>query len=428
MKENRDTFVYYPRLADAELKSRLSRAGAVVIRGAKWCGKTETAKQQAQSVLYLQDPDNFERNALTAQTKPSLLLEGDQPRLIDEWQDLPQVWDAVRFAVDRQHGFGHFILTGSASKEYGQGDKPRHSGVGRISPMLMRPMSLFESHDSTGEVSLAKLLETHDDVAAVCHCDVDTVARLICRGGWPEAVTSGGCDYMIARDYVSAIATEDISSVDGVQRNPEYAALIMAAYARCTATQADLATVRRNIKLRQGELTRNTVSAYIASLRKLFVFEDLPSWKPSLRDKTRITATPKRHFVDPSLAAAALGATPEMLLQDMPTLGLMFESLCIRDLRIYAESIGGALFHYHDDAGREADAVIATADGRWALVETKLGAAGIEEGAANLLRLADKIDTTVMGAASLLLVLAPTDYAYTRPDGVVVASPTCLCP
>ncbi len=419
-------FRYYHRLADEELEQRLSRSGAVVIRGAKWCGKTETALQHSSSVLYLQDPDEYENNMLTAQTKPSLLLRGDQPRLIDEWQDAPQIWDAVRFAIDKEHGFGHYILTGSVSKELELSERPRHSGTGRISPMTMRPMSLWESLDSNGSVSLRALFDNPQDAGGTCSCDVERIAYLVCRGGWPEVVAGGLDGIATSRDYVKSIAYEDISRVDGVQRNPECALLLMAAYARCLSTQADLATIRKNIKARQGELSRNTVSAYVASLRKLYVFEDLPAWKPSLRDKTRVTATPKRHFVDPSLAAAALGATPDMLLRDMPTLGMLFESLCVRDLRIYAESLGGSLYHYHDDAGREADAVIAMPDGRWALVEMKMGHAGVEEGAEGLLGLAEKIDVTVMGEPSFLAVMAPTAYSHQRDDGVLVVSPACL--
>jgi len=422
-------FEYLPRIADGELSRRLKRAGAVVIRGAKWCGKTETAKQQAASVLYLQDPDSYESNILTAQTKPSILLRGEQPRLLDEWQDVPQIWDAVRFAVDREHGVGHYILTGSATP----GKTPRHSGAGRISPMTMRPMSLFESRDSTGDVSLSQLLDSPETVEGATRMDVEDMARLVCRGGWPEAVvadrsTADDSVYDMARDYIRAVAYEDITRVDGVQRNPEYALLIMEAYARSITTQATMTRIRGLMKAQQTELSRTTVDAYVAALRKLYVFEDLPAWKPSLRGKTRITTTPTRHFVDPSLATAAIRATPDLLLMDMPTLGMLFESLCIRDLRIYAESLGGNVYHYHDDAGREADAVVVLGNGRWALVEAKMGSAGIEEGASNLLALSAKIDHAIMGAPSALVVMAPVQYSFCRDDGVVVLSPACLRP
>lgn len=418
--------LYLPRLADRELSDRVNRAGAVVIRGAKWCGKTETAKQQAASVLYMQNPDTYESNMLAAQTKPSLLLRGEQPRLIDEWQDAPQLWDAVRFAVDQEGGFGRYILTGSATP----GASPKHSGTGRFSLMTMRPMSLFESRDSNGDVSLACLFDDPSLAQGSTSVDVEGVAHLICRGGWPEAVLAANDSnaYGMSKDYIQAVAEEDISRVDGVERNPEYALLIMRAYAHAVATQANMPTIRGLIKAQKTELSRGTVDAYVAALRKLYVFEDLDAWTPSLRDRTRIATTPTRHFVDPSLAAAALGASPDILLKDLPTMGMLFEALCVRDLRIYAESIGGKAFHYHDDAGREADAVVVLDDGRWALVEVKMGSQRVEEGAASLLKLADKIDSSVMGAPSLLMVMAPVQYAYQRPDGVVVVPPTCLKP
>jgi len=420
-------FEYYPRLADAELATRLLRSGAVVIRGAKWCGKTETAKQQARSSIFLQDPDEYANNLLAMQTKPSLLLQGERPRLIDEWQDFPQIWDAVRFAVDRQHKRGCFILTGSISRELDKDEKPRHSGVGRISTMTMRPMSLLESKESTGTVSLKALFDGVCELDGIVRYDIEDVASQICRGGWPEAVTLGdGPIGGIARDYIEALAERDISLPDGVRRDPDLVRVLMAAYARCTATQADGTTIRGHVHKARMDISRNTASAYIASLRKLYVFEDLRAWKPSLRDKTRVTATPKRHFVDPSLAAAALGATPEMLLQDLPTLGQLFESLAVRDLRIYAEANGGTLLHYHDDAGREADAVVVMPDGRWALVEVKLGGGGVDEGAESLKALAAKIDQTVMGPPSFLLVISATKFAVQRDDGVCAVPLACL--
>ncbi len=419
-------FEYLKRIADAELAEKLARSGAVVIRGAKWCGKTETARQQAASVLYMQDPDEYAHNSLLAETKPSLLLQGDQPRLIDEWQDAPQLWDAVRFAVDRQHGAGHFILTGSATP----GETPRHSGVGRFSFMTMRPMSLFESRDSSGDVSLSQLFTDPSSIEGMSNADIEDYAHLVCRGGWPEAVISPSksAAYGMAKDYLTAVANEDISRVDGTQRNPAYALLVMRAYASKTATQANMAAIRNDMKAQGSELSRNTVDAYVAALRKLYVFEDLESWKPSLRDKTRIATTPTRHFVDPSLAAAAMGATPDILLRDIPTFGILFESLCVRDLRIYAESMGGKVHHYHDDSGKEADAVIVLDDGRWGLVEVKLGASNVEEGARNLIDLKEKIDCSLMGEPAFLMVMTAGPYAYQRNDGVAVVPPACLRP
>ena len=422
-------FEYYPRIADDELEERLARSGAVVIRGAKWCGKTETARRHSKSAIYLQDPDEYENYSLAVQAKPSLLLQGDSPRLIDEWQDFPQLWDAVRFNVDRRRERGCFILTGSVSREMAEEDKPRHSGVGRISTMVMRPMSLFESRESSGEVSLKALFDGDLDVSASTSSGIEVIARQICRGGWPEAVAlgdepAGG----IARDYIEAVADRDISLPDGVRRDPELVRLVMAAYARCTATQADGTTIRAHVHSSREDASRNTISAYMSSLRKLYVFEDLPAWRPSLRDKTRTTATPKRHFVDPSLAAAAMGATPQMLLHDLPTLGQLFESLAVRDLRIYAQAMGGSLFHYHDDAGKEADAVIVLPDGRWALVEVKLGGKGVAEGAESLLRLAGRIDQTIMGPPSFLMVIHAGNYAVKQENGVVAVPIGCLRP
>ena len=422
-------FEYYPRLADAELKERLSRSGAVIIHGAKWCGKTETARQHAKSAIYLQDPDEYQNNLLMAQTKPSLLLAGDQPRLIDEWQDFPQVWDAVRFAVDQHHKRGCYILTGSVSREISEEDRPRHSGVGRISSMTMRPMSLSESRESSGEVSIRRLFDGEGNVEGVSAWDIEDVARMICRGGWPEAVAMGeNPTGSIAKDYVDAVVERDISLPDGVRRDPELVRLIMAAYARCTATQADGTTIRSHVHTAREDTSRNTVSAYMNALRKLYLFEDLKAWKPSLRDKTRITATPKRHYVDPSLAAAAMGATPASLLHDLPTLGQLFESLVVRDLRIYAQALGGLVYHYRDDSGKEADAVVTLPDGRWALIEVKLGGKGVDEGAASLKVLAEKIDQTLMGHPAFLAVVHAGRYAVKRDDGVYAIPLCCLKP
>lgn len=420
-------FEYYPRLADGELKARLRRSGAIVIRGAKWCGKTETAIQQAKSTIFLQDPDEYENNLLTAQTKPSLLLVGDQPRLIDEWQDFPQVWDAVRFAIDRQHSRGCFILTGSVSREMDADEKPKHSGVGRIASMTMRTMSLLESRESSGEISLGNLFAGTKDIAGTSLWDIEDVARQVCRGGWPEAISMGeDVTGSLARDYVDSVAERDVSLPDGVRRDAELVRSIMAAYARCTATQADGTTIRAHVHTAREDVSRNTVSAYMSSLRKLYFFEDLLSWRPSLRDKARITATPKRHFVDPSLAAAALGATPQNLLRDLPTLGQLFESLAVRDLRIYAQAIGGTVRHYHDAAGREADAVVVMPDGRWALMEVKLGGKGVADGSNALVALANKIDQSVMGPPSFLAVVHAGRFATRLSNGVFAIPLGCL--
>lgn len=414
-------YLYMPRFADGELSQRLARSGAVVIRGPKWCGKTETARQQAKSVLYMQNPDTYQSNMLLAVTKPSVLLRGDKPRLIDEWQVAPALWDAVRFDVDMTRARGGYILTGSATP----GEKPLHSGAGRFSIMDMRTMTLFEQGLSSGEVSLAALMDGGEPDGSTA-MDVEDYARAVCRGGWPEVAVRGEDGQGLARDYLAAVADEDISSVDGVQRSADYAMLAMRAYARCTSTQADMAKVRADIIAHGDDMSRNTLSAYVNALRSLYVLEDLEAWKPSLRDKTRVTSTPTRHFTDPSLAAAALGATPESLLADMPTLGALFESLCVHDLRIYARACGGSLYHYRDDGGRESDAVVVFPDGRWALVEVKLGARNVDQGAKGLLDLASKIDQGIVGPPAFLAVVSTGPYAYRRPDGVLEIPLACL--
>ncbi|WP_165044632.1 ATP-binding protein [Adlercreutzia sp. ZJ138] len=418
-------FSYKARIVDALLAEKLSYAGAVVIRGPKWCGKTETALQHACSAVMMQDPDTRKNNLLLAETKPSLLLRGNKPRLIDEWQEAPQLWDAVRFAVDRERVSGGYILTGSATPQ----KKPQHSGTGRFSFLDMLPMTLFESGDSTNEVSIADLFDG-GEVDGFASTDVEVIAYLVCRGGWPVAALyqSGSLALEMAYDYVSAIAEEDISRADGVARNAQYARVIMAEYARCTAMQTTQTTIRKDLKARGTELSKDTVDSYIATLRRLFVIQDLSAWAPSLHSKSRITKSPTRHFADPSIAAAALRANPSSLLQDMSTLGLLFESLCVRDLRGYGQALKGEVLHYHDGSGLEADAVLSLRDGRYALFETKMSARLIDEGAANLLAIAKKIDTSVMGSPSFCAVLTPGGYAYQRKDGVYVIPVTCLRP
>lgn len=418
---------YLPRFADQELTRKLNRSGAVLVRGAKWCGKTATCARQANSAVYMQDPNSYENNLIAAQVQPSLLLDGAAPHLIDEWQVSPQLWDAVRFAVDQSGEKGRFILTGSATPLHAD-ERPKHSGTGRFSFLTMRPMSLFESQESSGEVSLSTLFDG-GEIRGSAPGNLEPMVYSLCRGGWPAAAVLGGEDALeTAYDYIEAVAEEDISRVDGARRNPHYARLIMQAYARCTATQADMATIRGTIKAQKSELSRGTVDSYVAALRALYVFEDLPAWTPSLRSKTRIATTPTRHFVDPSLAVAALGASPAILLKDLPTLGLLFESMAVRDLRVYAQTLKGEVFHYRDATGLEADAVIVLRDGRWGLVEVKLGASLVDEGAANLLKLAGRIDRDAMGAPSFLLVITPAHYAYRRPDGVYVVPLGCLKP
>lgn len=415
---------YLPRTLDALVERKLSYSGAVEIRGPKWCGKTQCALQIAKSNIMMQDPDRRNDYQVLANTKPSLLLKGERPRLIDEWQEAPQLWDAVRFAVDESPEPGQYLLTGSATPVA----RPSHSGTGRIASIDMLPMSLSESEDSTGEVPLAGLFDSTDDVSGLSDCDVERMAYLVCRGGWPRAVTARDADAALEMpfDYVTTIAEQDISRADGVTRNPQYARLIMREYARCVSTQASQSSMLKDIRTRDIDLSRDTVNGYLGALRKLYVVQELSAWTPSLHARARVTKTPTRHFSCPSIAAAALGASPASLLRDTSTLGMLFESLCIRDLRVYAQACKGEVFHYHDQLGAEADAVVSLRDGRYALFEVKLGSAYVEEGAKSLLKVSGKIDQSIMGAPSFMAVLVPGGYAYRRADGVLVLPITCL--
>ena len=417
---------YYPRIADKILTEKLSHAGAVVIRGPKWCGKTRTALQQATSVLYMQDPDSWESNHQLATIKPSLLLQGEKPRLIDEWQEAPQLWDAIRFSIDRGSGAGSYILTGSATPK----TKPAHSGTGRMSFLKMRPMTLIESKESTGEVSLATLFDGVTDAMGYSDHDVESIAYLVSRGGWPGAVTLNDSIAALETpfDYITAVADTDISDADGVKRNPDNARMVMAAYARCCGTQTAIAPMSKTVGRNGNEMTRQTFSLYVEALRKLSMIEDLTAWTPSLRAKARITSTPKRYYVDPSLAVATLGASPKTLLKDMPTLGMMFEGLCIRDLRVYMEYLKGDVTFYHDGTGLEADAVLTLRDGRWALVEIKLSAGQADSAVKSLHKVAERIDTSIMGEPAFLLVIVAGGYAYRREDGAFVVPIGCLAP
>lgn len=418
---------YLDRFVDDTVRRKLSYAGAVEIRGPKWCGKTQSALQLANSSIMMQDPDKRADYLLMANTKPSLLLKGSTPHLIDEWQDAPQLWDAVRFSVDQAEKPGLFLLTGSATPTA----QPAHSGTGRIASVDMFPMSLAESGDSSKEVSLGSLFDRTtgpSDVSGYSDCDIERMSFLVCRGGWPRAVTIGSTDAALEMpyDYLSAIAEQDISRADGVTRNPQYARLIMQEYARCTATLTTQSTILKDLKARDIDLSKDTVNSYLAALRRLYVIQELSAWAPSLHAKSRITKTPTRHFACPSIAAAAMGCSPQSLLADTSSLGMLFESLCVRDLRVYAQANKGEIFHYHDESGTEADAVMSLRDGRYALFEMKLGTAYVDAAAKNLTKLAAKIDQTIMGKPSFCAVITPGGYAYRRADGVLVVPITCL--
>ena len=421
-------YEYLPRIIDSALKDKLSYTGAVLVRGPKWTGKTSTCEQLAKSALYLRDPDEYEQNMELAQTKPSILLRGAQPRLIDEWQVAPVLWDAVVSAIDKSKGeSGQFLLTGSATPV--DPERIKHTGTGRIARLTMRSMSLYESRESTGEVSLDALFRG-EDIGGVSPMDVEDIARCICRGGWPEAVVKKGSDPTSwARDYLEAIIESDISEASGIERNAAKARALLRSLARCSAQEASLATIARDMSGDGISMTEKTVASYINSLKKLFVIEDAPAWAPTLRSKTPLRTSSTWHFTDPSLAAAALRANDDSLLGDLSTMGFLFESLCVRDLRIYLDSVGGEVAHYRDKTGLEVDAIAKRDDGAWGAIEVKLGGeARIEEAAAHLKKMAAKIDTTKTPAPSFKAVLTGGKYAYRRDDGVYVVPLACLRP
>lgn len=418
--------LYYPRIADALLEKKLRSSGAVLITGCKWCGKTMTASQKAKSRLFMQNPDKGPQYMLTADTKPTILLEGETPRLIDEWQMAPVLWDAVRFVVDERGMKGQFILTGSAVPK---DNVTAHTGTGRISRLMMRTMSLFESKDSTGEISLQSLFEGKKDMSGHSQLTIEQIAYLICRGGWPGALDMDSYDALeTSRNYVDAIVSEDVSRIDGVERNPKRVEAVLKSLARNIATMVTNTTILGDIAGNDMSLSMTTLDDYLNALRRIFVIEDQPAWSPHLRSKTSIRTSSKRHFVDPSIATAILGISPRRLLEDFNTFGFLFESMCTRDMRIYAQANDGNVFHYRDKNGLEADMIVELRDRRWGAVEVKMGNKQIEEAAENLKKLALNIDTEKTGAPSFLMVLTGGEYAFQRADGVWVVPLGCLKP
>jgi hypothetical protein len=415
---------YLTRTSDKEIQSALQSSGAILIEGAKWCGKTSSASKVAQSVLYMQDPDKMASYMAMADTKPSLLLKGEIPRLVDEWQMAPILWDAVRFEVDKRNEPGQFILTGSAVP---LDNVTAHTGTGRISRILMRPMSLFESLESNGLVSLHALFNGSQEEGCTSDLSIEKIAFALCRGGWPASVQRDQAPALrMARDYVEAVINYDVSRVDNIEKNPERVRLLLRSLARNVATLATQQTIKDDIEATDITVSEKTIALYINALRRIFVIEDLPAWSPSLRSRTAIRTSPKRHFVDPSIATAVLRMNPEGVLNDFKTFGFLFESLCTRDVRIYSQAIDGDVFHYRDKSGLESDLIIKLRDGRWAAVEVKLGNKQVEEAAQNLLTLKSKIDAEKMGEPSFLMVLTGGQYAYRRNDGVWIVPVACL--
>ena len=419
---------YRKRIADEILKRKLEGKGAVLIEGPKWCGKTTTAEQIAASVLYMDDPEKKDQNIAMSELNPKRLLQGATPRLIDEWQLAPKLWDAIRFEVDHRGELGQFVLTGSAvpvdTKEI------THSGTGRFTWLTMRPMSLYESGDSSGEVSLKDLFDGKTDADGSSNLGIDRLAFLVCRGGWPQAVDMRDeIALEQAMDYYDAVVRSDINRADNVQKNPERVRRLMRSYARNQGCQVPNTVFAQDISSNNEiGISEETVASYLNALRKIFVIEDMPAWNPNLRSKTAIRSSDTRYYVDPSIAAATLGIGPDDLINDLKTFGFLFETLCVRDLRVFADALGGEVYHYRDKDGQECDAVIHLRNGKYGLIEIKLGGDTlIEEGARSLKALEAKIDTDKMNAPSFLMVLTGIgDYAYRRKDGVFVVPIGCL--
>ena len=418
---------YKKRIVDEMLQRKLKGKGAVLIEGPKWCGKTTTAEQIAKSVLYMANPENKKQNLMLADINPNVLLKGETPRLIDEWQIAPKIWDAVRFEVDHRKDEGQFILTGSAVPT----DKSLivHTGTGRFSFLLMRPMTLYESLESTGTVSLKDLFG-QKEISGINNLSLEDIAYACCRGGWPRSILMEreiALDQ--AFDYYDAIVNSDISRVDGISREPTRVKNLMRSYARNVGSQASNETLKNDmINNDSFSLDTDTVFSYINALKKIFVVDEVSAWNPNLRSKTAIRTSDTRYFIDPSIVTASLGLGPDDLINDLSTFGFIFENLCVRDLRVYAESINGDLYHYRDSSSLECDAVIHLRNGSYGLVEIKLGGDKlIEEGVENLLKLKNKLDTSKMKKPSFLMVVTATgDYAYKRSDDVYVVPVGCL--
>ncbi|MBN2696334.1 MAG: ATP-binding protein [Bacilli bacterium] len=424
---------YLNRNIDSELESYLEAFGAVLITGPKWCGKTTSASMKAKSILKLQDPDKSQGYLLTAQTKPSLLLEGDKPRLIDEWQMATELWDAIRTSIDDLRTEGLYILTGSTTVDE---SKIMHTGTGRIARLMMYPMSLFESKESNGSISLKQLFndKNYNIDGLKSNLTIENLIFATCRGGWPSSLTkkTDTAKLLIAKSYLDNIIQTDISTVDGKKREPLKVQYLLRSYARNIGTISSNKTIIDDVNSNTS-LSESAYYEYINALNKLYVIEDIPAWNPSIRSKTSIRSSNKRMFIDPSIAAAALGVSPQMLSQDFETFGFMFENLCVRDLKVYASSLGGNLSYYRDRMNLEVDAVLRLNDGRFALIEFKLGTKQIEEAAKHLLEVVDLIRKANEARSShklkepdFLMIITGGEMAYIREDGIKIVPIGCL--
>ena len=424
---------YKRRILDSLLEKKLQAKGAVLIEGPKWCGKTTTAEEIAASKIMLAKPDIKEHFKSLLEIDTDAALAGETPMLIDEWQTVPKLWDAVRYTVDHRHAMGQFILTGSAVPDKDAEKEREHSGTGRFAWITMRPMTLFESGESNGTVSLGELFQAPEKILQKNALKLSDIAFLICRGGWPIAVgLPEEAALEQAFDYYDAVTKEDVTNVDGVKRASERVQRLMRAYARHQGTQASIATLKGDLKNNDTTtLDEDTISSYLDALRKIFVVEDMPAWNPNLRSKTAIRTTDTRYFVDPSIATAALGLGPTDLINDLNSMGFFFEAMCVRDLRVFAEALNGKVYHYRDKSGLECDAVVHLRNGQYGLIEIKLGGDSlIKEGAETLNELANQVDTTRMKSPAFKMILTATgEYAYRRPeDGIYVVPIGCLRP
>ncbi len=411
---------YLPRVVDKEIDELMEIMGAVLIEGCKWCGKSTTGFHHAKSIIEFQNPDRKQEYDKIKNTKPSLFLNGEKPRMFDEWQMYPVVWDSIRTDVDHTGLKGQYILTGSAKPSEGE---TMHTGTGRISRVLMRPMSLFESKESTGEVSFSDILDGKD-ISGVSQLSLEDLASIIVRGGWPASIEiKSDAKYRFAKEYVKSLIHEEVKKVDGIERNPEKMQNVLRSLARNISTQVSNSTIEGDVRNSfDDDISRPTLTDYLNTLEKLFVIEDVNATNLNFRSKYAIRTKPKKYFVDPSIATAILDIKPKDLINDLNTFGLMFESLCIRDLKIYTESFGGDITFYRDEKDFEVDAILRTSSGKWGAIEIKLGAGYIDEAANNLLKFKDRVDIKKCGEPSFLMVLTGTDYSYKREDGVYVVS------
>ena len=422
---------YLTRVGDELLKRKLRSSAAVLIEGPKWCGKTSTGAQLAKSIVYIQDPDKRNMYRQMADTQPSLLLEGATPRMLDEWQTIPVLWDAVRFAADKRQEMNQFILTGSSTPlDEDENSEIEHTGMGRIARLRMRPMSLWESKESTGQVSLQALFDGTQEMRLYENPHtLQDIAYLLCRGGWPGTIKlDKDAALDVAVNLVDELVNVDVNRVDGTEKNPDRVRAVLRSYARNISTMTSASTIMGDVRANDISITDKTLTNYLTALRRLFIVEDAKAWQPSLRSRTGIRTSNKRHFVDASIATAVLELNPKSILEDFELFGFLFEDFCLRDIRVYTELLRGTVYHYHDNSDLEADLIIRLHDGRWAAIEVKTGSKEIEDASKNLIKLANEVDTSKIGAPSFLMVLTAGQFAYRREDGVYVVPIGCLKP